>query len=116
MGLQELIASTFSPTAQHERLAGYVARQAALGRRLADVLADPYVVNRASQAHLRDTRCLLEDPVIAGAIHRALAALDEPWPVPAASAAAAGLSHHFEWAASAWCAAASALTPKHWSG
>jgi hypothetical protein len=107
MGLQELIASALAPTAQHERLAAYVARQAALGRRLVEVLADPYVLNRVVRAHLDDPRCLLDDPVIAAAVHQAFAALDAPWPAPAASRNG-GLSHHYDWAASAWCAASSA--------
>jgi hypothetical protein len=115
MGLQQLIAAAFSPTAQHERLAAYVARQAALGRRLAQVLADPYVVNRAAQAPLGDPRCLLDDPVIAAAIRRALAALDEPWPVlTMPERSSGGLSHQLDWAASAWSAAAGAQAQARW--
>jgi hypothetical protein len=73
MGLEALVAAVLAPTASRERLAAYVARQAALGRHVAQVLADPYVVNWTIRAHVADPLALLEDPLIAGAVHHALA-------------------------------------------
>jgi hypothetical protein len=115
MGLEALVASVFAPTASRERLAAYVARQAALGRRLAEVLADPYVVNWTIRAHVFDAFALLDDPVIARAVHHAHAATDAAWPAlaaPGPEPAARGF--HPEWAASAWCWAADGQA-RRWS-
>ena len=51
-------------SAQHKRLIEYVVRQLGTGRRLDDVLNDPYVTNRSSTI---DRRALLEEPEVVDA-------------------------------------------------
>lgn len=104
MGLERLIAAALSPSAHHHRLAEYVARQAALGRRLADVLEDPFVLRMAACAHIHDVRALLEDPLVTAAVHRAQGV---PLTGGAVGPSAVRAWRHPEWAASAWCAVAS---------
>jgi len=64
--------------AGHKRLVEYVVRQVRAGRRLADVLDDPYVTNRSSTL---DRRALLEEPEVVTAVGREIeqmrARLDE---------------------------------------
>jgi hypothetical protein len=64
MDLATLIASTLRARARQLRLVAYVARQAALGRPLAEALADSYVVSRTSE---EERRRLLEDPTLVSA-------------------------------------------------
>ncbi|MDX6645280.1 MAG: hypothetical protein QOK40_1007 [Miltoncostaeaceae bacterium] len=47
--------------ARHKRLVQYVVRQIHAGRRLASVLEDPYVTNRATTL---ERRALLEEPEV----------------------------------------------------
>ncbi len=51
-------------SAQHKRLIEYVVRQLGTGRKLQDVLDDPYVTNRSSTI---DRRALLEEPEVVDA-------------------------------------------------
>jgi hypothetical protein len=51
--------------AQHKRLIEYVVRQVKAKRPLADVLEDPYVVNRSTPL---ERRALLEEPEIVDAV------------------------------------------------
>jgi hypothetical protein len=51
--------------AQHKRLIEYVVRQVKAKRSLADVLEDPYVVNRSTPL---ERRALLEEPEIVDAV------------------------------------------------
>lgn len=51
-------------SAQHKRLIEYVVRQLGAGRKLDEVLNDPYVVNRSSTI---DRRALLEEPEVVDA-------------------------------------------------
>jgi hypothetical protein len=51
-------------SAQHKRLIEYVVRQLGAGRKLDDVLNDPYVTNRSSTI---DRRALLEEPEVVDA-------------------------------------------------
>jgi len=48
-------------SASHKRLIEYVVRQLRAGRRLGDVLDDPYVTNRSTRL---DRRALLEEPEV----------------------------------------------------
>jgi hypothetical protein len=51
-------------SARHKRLIEYVVRQLNAGRRLSEVLDDPYVVNRSN---IIDRRALLEEPEVVDA-------------------------------------------------
>jgi hypothetical protein len=60
-------------SARHKRLIQYVVRQLRAGRPLAQVLEDPYVINRSN---LVDRRALLEEPeVVEAAGGQAIASL-----------------------------------------
>jgi hypothetical protein len=62
MGIQEEVRKLVqSESAKHKRLIEYVARQLRAGRKLGDVMEDPYVVNRST---LVDRRALLEEPEV----------------------------------------------------
>jgi hypothetical protein len=52
-------------TATEDALVRYVVREVATGRPLAEVMADPYVTNRADQL---DTRRLLDRPEVIAAV------------------------------------------------
>jgi hypothetical protein len=51
-------------SAQHKRLIEYVVRQLNAGRKLQDVMDDPYVINRSRTI---DRRALLEEPEVVDA-------------------------------------------------
>jgi len=51
-------------SAQHKRLIEYVVRQLNGGRKLQDVMDDPYVINRSKTI---DRRALLEEPEVVDA-------------------------------------------------
>ncbi len=51
-------------SAQHKRLIEYVVRQLGAGRKLHDVMDDPYVTNRSKTI---DRRALLEEPEVVDA-------------------------------------------------
>ena len=72
MSLQDEIRRLINTeSAKHKRLIEFVVRQLHAGRDLADVLDDPYVVNRSGVV---DRRALLEEPeVIEAASDAALA-------------------------------------------
>jgi hypothetical protein len=53
--------------AGHKRLVQYVVRQVHAGRRLAEVLEDPYVTNRSTTL---ERRALLEEPDVITAVGR----------------------------------------------
>jgi hypothetical protein len=74
MGIQDEVRRLVNTeSARHKRLIEYVVRQLRAGRRLAEVLEDPYVVNRSN---LVDRRALLEEPdVVDAAGEGAVAAL-----------------------------------------
>jgi len=62
MGIQDEVRKLVNTeSAKHKRLIEYVVRQLRAGRKLADVLEDPYVVNRSN---LVDRRALLEEPEV----------------------------------------------------
>ena len=62
MGIQEEVRRLVNTeSAKHKRLIEYVARQLRAGRPLAQVLDDPYVINRSN---LVDRRALLEEPEV----------------------------------------------------
>ena len=62
MGIQDEVRRLVNTeSARHKRLIQYVVRQLRAGRKLADVLEDPYVVNRSN---LVDRRALLEEPQV----------------------------------------------------
>jgi hypothetical protein len=58
-------ASLFSHPRREQFLARYVVRECARGRPLAEVLEDPYVVNRATAA---ERARLLEQPEVVAAV------------------------------------------------
>jgi hypothetical protein len=66
---RRLIADLFAPTAGRRRLVEYVSRQTALGRHMAEVLEDPYVINRTLR---QDRRRLLVDPSLLALWHLGL--------------------------------------------
>jgi hypothetical protein len=62
MGIQDEVRKLVNTeSAKHKRLIEYVVRQVGAGRKLAEVLEDPYVVNRSN---LVDRRALLEEPEV----------------------------------------------------
>jgi len=66
MGIREEVNRLVNDRgAQHKRLIEYVVRQVKAKRTLADVLEDPYVVNRSSPL---ERRALLEEPQIVDAV------------------------------------------------
>jgi hypothetical protein len=67
---RRFFADLFAPTAGRRRLVEYVSRQTALGRHMAEVLDDPYVVNRTLR---QDRRRLLVDPSLLALWHLGLA-------------------------------------------
>ena len=67
MDLDGLIAAALSPRAMHARVVQYLVEQAGSGRRLADALGDPFVVNRTTPG---ERRGLLEDARLVGAWQR----------------------------------------------
>jgi hypothetical protein len=69
MSLVEVIRRLLSGEVAHRRLAAYIAREARHGRTLADVLEDPFVVNRTRRV---DRRRLLEDADLMAQWHAAL--------------------------------------------
>jgi hypothetical protein len=58
----------FAGSSKEERIAAYVIREHERGRRLSEVLDDPYVRNRASEAEIAR---LLERPEVVEALGRA---------------------------------------------
>jgi hypothetical protein len=66
VGIREEVARLVNDRgAQHKRLIEYVVRQVKAKRTLADVLEDPYVVNRSTAL---ERRALLEEPEIVDAV------------------------------------------------
>ena len=62
MGIQDEVRRLVNTeSARHKRLIEYVVRELRAGRNLADVLDDPYVVNRSN---IVDRRALLEEPEV----------------------------------------------------
>jgi hypothetical protein len=62
MGIQDEVRRLVNTeSARHKRLIEYVTRQLRAGRPLAQVLDDPYVVNRSNVV---DRRALLEEPQV----------------------------------------------------
>jgi hypothetical protein len=76
VGVKEEVAKLVGDkNARHKRLIEYVLRQVGTGRSIAEVLEDPYVINRASTI---DRRALLEEPEIVDAVgDRTLSAMRE---------------------------------------
>jgi hypothetical protein len=58
----------FTRSSQEERVAAYLIREHERGRRLSEVLEDPYVRNRVSEAEINR---LLERPEVIDALGRA---------------------------------------------
>jgi hypothetical protein len=76
--LDGLITAALSPRAMHARVVQYLVEQAGSGRRLADALDDPFVVNRTNPG---ERRGLLEDARLVGAWHRStLSAMQDAAP------------------------------------
>jgi hypothetical protein len=69
MSLVDVIRRLLSEEVAHERLVAYIAREARRGRTLADVLEDPFVVNRTRRL---DRRRLLEDAELMAQWHATL--------------------------------------------
>jgi hypothetical protein len=66
MGIREEVAKLVNDRgSRHKRLIEYVVRQLSAKRPLADVLQDPYVVNRSTPL---ERRALLEEPQIVEAV------------------------------------------------
>lgn len=62
MGIQDEVRRLVNTeSARHKRLIQYVVRQLKAGRPIAQVLEDPYVVNRSN---IVDRRALLEEPEV----------------------------------------------------
>ena len=64
----------FARSSQEERLAAYVIREHERGRSLYEVLADPYVRNRASEAEVRR---LLDRPEVIHALGEGTVAAEQ---------------------------------------
>jgi len=64
----------FARSSQEERLAAYVIREHERGRSLDEVLADPYVRNRASEAEVRR---LLDRPEVIHALGESTVAAEQ---------------------------------------
>ena len=64
----------FARSSQEERLAAYVIREHERGRSLEEVLADPYVRNRASEAEVRR---LLDRPEVIHALGEGTVAAEQ---------------------------------------
>ena len=64
----------FASSSQEERLATYVVREHERGRSLDDILDDPYVRNRASQAEVRR---LLDRPEVIRALGESTVAAEQ---------------------------------------
>lgn len=65
MSIKETIASLITDeSAAHKRLIEYVTGQLSQGRRLSDVVEDPYVTNRLNPM---ERRALVEEPQIVAA-------------------------------------------------
>jgi hypothetical protein len=65
MGIQDEVRRLVNTeSARHKRLIEYAVRELRRGRNLADVLDDPYVVNRSN---IVDRRALLEEPEVVDA-------------------------------------------------
>jgi hypothetical protein len=64
----------FARSSQEERLAAYVIREHERGRSLDEVLADPYVRNRASEAEVRR---LLDRPEVIHALGEGTVAAEQ---------------------------------------
>lgn len=69
MSLVDVIRRLLSEEVAHRRLVGCIAREAWHGRTLADVLEDPFVVNRTRRL---DRRRLLEDAELMAQWHMTL--------------------------------------------
>ncbi|MCU0309104.1 MAG: hypothetical protein MUE51_15335 [Thermoleophilia bacterium] len=66
MGIKEEVAKLVgSSSAKHKRLIEYVTRQLNQGRKLDEVLEDPYVTNRLN---IVERRALIEEPEIVEAV------------------------------------------------
>jgi hypothetical protein len=86
MSLVDVIRRLLSEEVAHQRLVGYIAREARHGRTLADVLEDPFVVNRTRRL---DRRRLLEDAELMAQWHETLIlGIHERWEVGAPRAGA----------------------------
>ena len=59
------------PKSAHKRVVDYVLRQIQGGRRLSEILEDPYVTNRAAPL---ERRALLEEPAVVEAVGDEVAA------------------------------------------
>jgi hypothetical protein len=66
---RRFVAELLAPTAGRRRLVEYVSRETARGRHMAEVLEDPYVVNRTLR---QDRRRLLLEPSLIAHWHRGL--------------------------------------------
>jgi hypothetical protein len=51
-GLRNPLAGLFSRSSMEDRLAAYVIREHATGRRIEDIIDDPYLRNRASEEEI----------------------------------------------------------------
>lgn len=86
MSLVDVIRRLLSEEVAHKRLVAYIAREARHGRTLADVLEDPFVVNRTRRV---DRRRLLEDADLMAEWHATLIlGVVERWNVGAPRAGA----------------------------
>jgi hypothetical protein len=66
MGFKEEVARLVGDrSARHKRLIEYVVREVKPGRPLAEVLEDPYLINRAN---ITERRALLEEPEVVEAV------------------------------------------------
>ncbi|MSO44124.1 MAG: hypothetical protein EXQ74_02255 [Thermoleophilia bacterium] len=67
MSIKDTIASMINDeTAAHKRQVEYVTRELAEGRRLNEILDDPYLTNRLTPVQ---RRALVEEPAIVAAAH-----------------------------------------------
>jgi hypothetical protein len=63
-----LFASVFARRSKDERIAAYIIREHGRGRRLGEILEDPYIRNRATE---REVARLLERPEVVDALGEA---------------------------------------------
>lgn len=73
--LSRIFASLFQRSSRQDQLAAYVIREHGQGRDMDDILADPYLRNRATETELRQ---LLEHPDVVRAAGEQIRTEDAP--------------------------------------
>lgn len=66
--LQNPFSFLFAGSSKEERIAAYITREHDRGRRLSEILEDPYIRNRATE---REVARILERPEVVAALGRA---------------------------------------------